>query len=231
MKSAIKRGIKLGIPIGLGYFAVAFSLGIVASNAHLTPLQGALASFTSIASAGEKAGFTAIIDNVPYVSMIIISIVANCRYILMSFALSQKINPKEKFIHRLLMGFLITDEFFGIAISQDGYCDPYITYGAALFAVPMWALGTYLGILMGNLLPLKVVSCLSIALYGMFIAIIVPPAKKSRNILLVIIFSFIASYLVNTFTTLSESTNIIILTIIISSLAALIFPIKEVTHD
>ena len=135
MKS-FKEGLKAGIPIGLGYFAVSFSLGIVAANAGITPFQGFLTSLLVNASAGESAAFTAIKDNISYLVMIMITLVSNMRYILMSFALAQKIHPETKMIHRLLLGFFLTDEYFALAISQDEYCDPFYSYGAISFAVP-----------------------------------------------------------------------------------------------
>ena len=219
-----KDGLKNGIPIGLGYFAVAFSLGIVASNAGLNAFEGFLTSLLINASAGESAGFTAIGEKVPYLQIILVTIVSNARYILMSFALSQKINPKENIIHRLLLGFYLTDEFFGLAIEQDPYCNPYYSYGAICFAAPCWAIGTALGIVMGNILPFRIVSSLSVALYGMFLAIIIPPAKKDKVIALLIVISFISSYLLSRYTNISSSAITIVLTIVISSFGALLFP-------
>ena len=225
--NSIKKGIKDGIPIGLGYFAVAFSLGIRAASAGLTPFQGFLTSLLVNASAGENAAFIAIREGVPYLQMALISVVSNIRYVLMSFALSQKINPKEKMIHRLLLGFFLTDEYFALAISQDPYCDPYYSYGAFLFAVPCWASGTALGIVMGNILPDRIVSALSVALFGMFLAIIIPPAKKDKAIAVLIVLSFLSSYLLSRYTEISTSMITIILTIVLSGLGALLFPTKE----
>ncbi len=222
----LKEGIQVGIPIGLGYFAVAFSLGIGAAAAGITPFQGFLTSLLVNASAGESAAFTAIKENVPYLQMILITLVANARYILMSFALSQKIHPKQKLIHRILLGFFLTDEYFALAVSKDGYCDPYYSYGAILVAAPLWALGTALGILMGNILPARIVSGLSVALFGMFLAIIMPPCRKHRNIAILILFSALFSYLLNRLTPLSESTVTILLTVILSLAGAILFPRK-----
>ena len=228
--NAFSKGLKTGIPIGLGYFAVAFSLGIAAASAGHTPFQGFLTSAVMNASAGENAAFIAMKESVPYLQMALITAVSNIRYVLMSFALSQKIDPKAKMIHRFLLGFFLTDEYFALVISQDPYCDPNFSYGAISFAAPCWALGTALGILMGNILPPRVVSALSVALFGMFLAIIIPPAKTSRPILILIILSFVSSFLLSRFTSLSQSTITIILTIVISSLGALLFPVKGGDH-
>ena len=226
-----RLGLKDGIPIGLGYFAVSFSLGIVAANAGLTPFQGFITSLFVNASAGESAGFIAIKECVPYIQMALITIIANARYLLMSFALSQKIKPNEKLIHRLLLGFYLTDEYFALAISQDDYADPLYSYGAIAFAAPCWAIGTALGIVMGNVLPIRIVSCLSVALYGMFLAIVIPPAKKNKSIALLIVISFASSYLLSRLTSISASVITIVLTIIISSLGALMFPIKGENNE
>lgn len=220
-------GIKDGIPIGLGYFAVAFSLGIVASNAGLTVFEGFISSLLINASAGQSALYTAMGEKVPYLQIIIVTIVSNARYILMSFALSQKINPKENLLSRLLLGFYLTDEFFGLAINQSPYCNPKYTYGAVSVASPAWAFGAALGIAMGNILPAKIVSALSVALYGMFLAIIIPPAKKDKKIALLIIISFISSYILHKITNISASMVTIILTIAISSIGAIMFPKED----
>lgn len=230
-KDSFKRGFKVGIPIGLGYFAVAFSLGIIANSAGITPIQGFITSLLVNASAGENAAFLAIKESVPYLQMILIMIVSNIRYLLMSFALSQKIDPKENFIHRLILGFFLTDEYFALAISQDGYLDPYYSYGAFTFAVPMWALGTALGIGIGNILPSRITSCLSVALYAMFMAIFIPPAKKDKKIAILIVICFISSFLLYRFTNISNSMSVILLTIIISSLAAFLMPRKEENNE
>ncbi|MDO4940429.1 MAG: AzlC family ABC transporter permease [Erysipelotrichaceae bacterium] len=218
------KGIKDGIPIGLGYFAVAFSLGIAASNAGLTPFESLLSAMLLHASAGQSAGYTAIQEQIPYLEIIIVTIVANARYILMSFALSQKINPKESTLHRMILGYYLTDEFFGLAISQESYCNPYYVFGAASFAGPCWSLGILFGTIMGNILPNNIVSCLSVALYAMFLAIFIPPAKKDRAVALLVILSFISSFVLYKFVNISTSTITIILTILISSFGAILFP-------
>ena len=220
-KSVIKKGIKDGIPIALGYFAVAFSLGIVASNAGLTPFEGFITSALVNASAGENAGFLAIKEAVPYIEMVLITIVANARYILMSASLSQHISPNTRFIHRILLGFYVTDEYFALGI-KDEYLNPYYSYGAIIVAAPAWAIGTALGIILGNILPIKIVSALSVALYGMFLAIIIPPAKKDKTIAVLIVLSFVFSYLLSRITNLSSSVIIIVLTILIFHQALLL---------
>ena len=173
------NGMKDGIPIGLGYFAVAFSLGIYAKSAGLSPLQGLVASFLNHASAGEYALSSAVMAKVTYVEIAIATLIINARYFLMSCALSQRFDEKTPFIHRFLVGFGITDELFGISIARSGTISPLYNYGAFSVAVPMWSIGTALGIIAGSVLPERIVSALSVALYGMFIAIIIPAARSS----------------------------------------------------
>lgn len=229
-KTAILEGFKDGIPIGLGYFAVAFSLGIAAKNAGLTPFQAFITSALCHASAGEYAGFTVIAAAASFLEMATITLIANARYLLMSCAMSQRIDPKMPFFHRLIMSFFITDELFGIAIARPGYLNPWYSYGAILFASPCWAVGTALGAIAGNLLPLRLVSAFSVALYGMFLAIFIPPARKDKVILGIVVLCFVgsglAAYLPIT-ATLSEGTRTIILTLIISAGAAYFFPRKQ----
>ena len=224
------EGLRDGLPIGLGYFAVSFSLGIVARNASLTPVQGFIASLLCVASAGEYALFTSIQAAASFLEIALITLVVNARYLLMSTALTQRFDPKTPLIHRFLIGFGVTDELFGITIARPGYINPIYNYGAFLVAIPLWCIGTSLGIIAGNFLPARIVSALSVALYGMFLAIIVPPAKKNMVILISVLISFAASFacsklpLVNQ---LSGGTRTIILTILISSIVAIIKPIND----
>ncbi len=232
--SVFLEGVRDGIPIALGYFAVAFSLGIAARNAGLTAFQGFVASTLCTASAGEYALFTMIGAGATYLETAILTLITNARYFLMSCALSQKIDPKMPNYHRFLFGAAVTDEIFGISIARPGYLDPRYNYGAMAAAVPAWALGTALGILMGNWLPARVVSALSVALYGMFLAIIIPPMKKDRAVALCVVVGFAASWAAGALAplaSLSAGTRTIALTVGISSAAALLFPRKEDETD
>ena len=224
------EGMRDGVPIGLGYFAVAFSLGIVARNAGLTPIQGFIASFFCVASAGEYALFTSIQQTASFLEIAIITLVVNARYLLMSTALTQRFDPKTPLIHRFLVGFGVTDEIFGITIARPGYINPVYNYGAIFVAIPLWSIGTSLGIIAGNFLPARVVSALSVALYGMFLAIIVPPAKKNLVIMISVLVSFAASYVCTKLpyvSQLSGGTRTIILTVVISTIVALVKPISD----
>ena len=218
----LKKGIHNGMPIALGYLAVSFTLVIAAKNAGLTALQAALASITCHASAGEFAGFTLIAA--------VMELIINARYFLMSCALSQKLDNKMPFFHRLIMGLFVTDEIFGLCVSVPEKLNPAYMYGMVLVASPAWVLGTYFGVLFGNILPASIVSALSVGLYGMFIAIIIPPARKNKIVACVVAISMIISCIFSyapIVSSISSGTRIIILTVVISLAAAVLFPVKE----
>ncbi len=227
--SPFAEGLRDALPIGLGYLAVSFSLGIAAKNAGLDPLQSLIASLLCTASAGEYAGFTVIAADAPYFEIVLVTLVANARYLLMSCALSQRLSPDVKSIHRWAMSHSITDELFGIAIARPGYLDPRYSYGAALAAIPLWGIGTALGCLAGELLPARLVSALSVALYGMFLAVIIPPTRKDKVLALLVPVCFAvsigASHIPLT-AALSSGTRTIVLTVVLSTAAALLFPRK-----
>ena len=228
-RGAFFRGVRDGMPICLGYLAVSFSLGITAGNIGLNPFQGFLASLLNNASAGEYAGFALIAADAAYIEMALVILVANARYLLMSAALSQHFSPDTPFYHRLLIGFDVTDELFGLAIAQPGALDPVYMYGAFAVALPGWSVGTALGIVAGELLPARVVSALSVAIYGMFLAIIIPPARKNRVVAAFVGLSFIASFVFHVLPALqalSAGTRTLILTVALSSAAAAFFPVS-----
>jgi len=225
-----KNGLRDGIPIALGYFAVAFTLGIVAKNAGLTAFQAMLAAGSTNASAGGYAGFTLIADNSGYLEVAITELIVNARYLLMSFALSQKLAPSTSTLHRALIAFDVTDEIFGITVSVKGTLNPFYNYGAMTVAIPGWALGAFFGVVMGNVLPLSIVSALSVGLYGMFLAIIIPPARKNKIIAGLIVVSMASSFAFSKLPVIngiSSGMQVIILTVVISLAAAIIFPVKD----
>lgn len=229
-KQDFKNGIKDGVPIALGYFAVAFTLGIIARNAGITAIQSAIVSATNSASAGQYVGFTLIGENAAYIELAIMTLVANARYILLSCALSQKFSEKMHTIHRFIIGWFVTDEIFGISVAYKGKLNPFYTYGAAAIAIPAWSLGTYLGVVMGNILPGNVVSALGVGLYGMFIAIIIPPAKENKIIAAFVVIAMLVSYMssrIPAIASISSGTRIIVITVVISSIAAILFPVKD----
>ncbi len=229
-----RKGLKDGIPIALGYFAVAFTLGIVAKNAGLSALETMIAAALTNASAGAYAAFSVIKEDSGFLEMALTQLVVNIRYLLMAAALSQKLAPKTSTLHRSLVAFDVTDEIFGISIAQKGTLNPFYNYGAATVSIPGWALGAFFGVIMGNVLPSAVVSALSVGLYGMFLAIIIPPARKNKVIALLVIISMSASLVfakTPILMNLSEGMRVIILTVVISLLAAVLFPVKEDDYE
>ena len=227
-KTWYMRGLRDGIPIGLGYFAVGFTLGIAAREAGITAFQMGLMSLMMHASAGQFAVITIIAGQSGYVAMVLTQLVVNIRYLLMSCALSQKISPRTSLPRRMLMAYFVTDEIFGISSSVKGTLNPFYNYGAATVASPGWVIGTFLGVLVGNILPPSMVSALSVALYGMFLAVVIPAAKEDRAVAMVVLASMAGS-LVFTYLPLlrdiSGGTRIIILTVVIAAAAAVIRPV------
>lgn len=228
-KNAFLKGMRDGFPIGLGYFAVSFSLGIIAKKGGLTPVMGFFSSLFTRASAGEYAVYSLVAVSATYLEAFVISVIANARYLLMNCALSQKFSEKTNIFTRILVGACCTDEIFGISIAWPGYLNPAYTFGATAIAGPMWAMGTALGIVAGSALPVRAVSALSVALYGMFLAIIVPPSKKDRAVMLAVLASFALSYgasVLPVIKEISSGTRTIILTVVISLVAALLKPVS-----
>ena len=231
-KRLLADGVHDGIPIALAYLVVGFTLGIAARNAGFTPLDGFITSFFNNASAGEYAAFMLVAADASYLEMAVMTLIANARYLLMSCVISQRLRPDASLLTRFLVGFDLTDEIFGIsaAISQKRPLDPVYVYGAMLVALPGWAGGTALGIMAGNVLPSIALSALAVALYGMFLAIIVPPSRDNHIIGIFVMASFACSFFASKapfLMTLSSGTRTIILTIALSAIAAFFFPIPE----
>lgn len=230
MNSTFLRGVRDGIPIALGYYAVAFSLGIIASNAGIGALLGFVGSFFTRASAGEYGVYTLVAASATYAEVVGMSLITNLRYLLMSTALSQKFSEGTSLAKRVLVSFCVTDEIFGISIAYPGNLEPAYTYGAALISTVFWASGTASGILAGDVLPANVVSALSVALYGMFLAIIIPPSRKDRAVGIAVVMSFVLSgvcAVMPVVSDLSSGTRTILLTILISATAAICKPVKD----
>lgn len=229
-----RDGMRDGIPIAMGYFAVSFTLGIAAKKAGLTALQATVMSFTNNTSAGEFAALATICANAPYLEMALMQFIINLRYMLMSCALSQRIDGAFPFFHRLIMGFGVTDEIFAISVAQPGKLNPFYTYGAMSLAIPAWSMGTLLGVLFGSILPGSAVSAFSVALYGMFLAIIIPPAKENRLLAGLIALSMALSFMFTRLPVLkdiSSGMRVIILTVLIAGGAAILFPVEDDNQD
>ena len=231
-KTKFVSGFRDGIPIALGYLAVSFGLGISCRAASLTPFQGFLLSLLNNASAGEYGGITIMAADEGFLVMAAMMLVINARYLLMSCALSQHLSPNTPLGFRLLIGFDMTDELFGIAIAQPGYLNVWYFIGAMCAAIPGWSFGTLLGVLCGNLMPQWAASGFSVMLFGMFLAIIIPEGRKNRVVLGFIGVSFLLSYAAAKLPLvcqLSDGMRILLLTVVISAAAAILFPHKEET--
>ena len=224
------RGLRDGIPICMGYFAVSFALGITARGIGMNALQAGLMSMGMVASAGEFAAIVLISSHAGVIEMISTCIVVNLRYFLMSCSLSQKLSPDLPFFHRFLLPYCITDEIFGLSSAVEGYLDPCYSYGMTIISVAGWTSGTVLGVLLGNIMPAFAVNALSVSLSGMFLAIIIPPSRKDRFIAGLVVISMTASGLFSllpVLSTISGGFKVIILTLLIAGAAAFIHPIDE----
>ena len=226
------EGLRDGLPIALGYLAVSFGIGISCHAAGITALQGFLMSLFNNASAGEYGGITVITENAGVWMMVLMTLIINARYMLMSCALSQKLSPDTPLGVRMLIGFDVTDEVFGIAIAQEGLLNVWYFIGAMCAALPGWSLGTLFGALAGNVLPVWAMNGFSVMLYGMFLAIIMPEGKKNRVVLGCIGVSFVLSGLAaRLLPMLSGGMRILLLTIFISAAAAILFPCENPDVD
>lgn len=225
------KGLRHGIPIGLGYLSVSFTFGMKAVGAGLTVCQAVAVSMLNVTSAGQFAGLPLMVGGAPMIEMVLTQLVINLRYALMSLSLSQKLDSSMTLPHRLLASFCNTDEIFAVASSQPGPVGWRYFYGLMLTPYLSWALGTLLGAAAGSLLPGDIRSALGIAIYGMFLAIIIPPAKKLRPVCVVVLLSAALSLFLRYtpgLNGISSGFAIILCAVIAAGLAAWRRPIREV---
>lgn len=224
------EGLKDGIPIALGYFSVSFTFGMLAVNNGISPFHAVLISLLNLTSAGQFAGLTVILSGASLFEMALTQLVINIRYGLMSLALSQKFAPSVKTRHRLLIAYGNTDEIFAVASSKNGMVGQFFMYGLILLPVCGWVGGTFTGAVASTLLPAAVRSALGVALYGMFIAIVVPVAKEVNAVRIVVVLALTFStafYYLPVLRELSSGFMIIICTVLASAIGAVLFPVKE----
>jgi predicted branched-subunit amino acid permease len=226
---AFRKGLRGGIPIALGYLFVSFTFGVKAVNSGIPPWTAVLISLTNVTSAGQFAGINMIAAGSTYVEIAVTTFVINIRYMLMSLALSQKLDGKMCRLHRFLFGFGITDEVFAIAVSEPGkICSSYM-YGLILFPIAGWTTGTALGAFASNIMPSVLTNAMELGLYAMFIAIIIPPAKKNKVIAIVILIAVALSCVVNyvpIFHGISTGFKVIIAAILAATVGAILHPVK-----
>ncbi|WP_029320556.1 AzlC family ABC transporter permease [Butyrivibrio sp. AE3004] len=229
-KKEFRLGLVNAIPVCLGYLAVSFAFGIQASEAGLSVFQASLMSLSNVTSAGQFSSLDLISTNATYAEMALLQLVVNIRYMLMSTALSQKLSPKIGTLSRCLVAYGVTDEIFALSVTRKGRLNPAYSYGLIICSVFGWVMGTFLGAFAGSIMPHRLISALGLAIYGMFLAIVIPDAREKRPIMLVVIGSMVMSTI---FTyapglkNISSGFRIIIVTIVIAGVAAVLAPKKE----
>lgn len=223
------KGIKDGLPICFGYLSVAFAFGITCIGSGLSMFEAVAISMTNVTSAGQLAGVPIIVAGGSFIELAIAQFVINLRYSLMSVSLSQKFDKSIKLIDRFILAFVNTDEVFGVASSQEGkLCKPYM-YGLIITPYVGWSMGTLLGAFAGDVLPAMLTSALGIAIYGMFIAIVLVPSKKSKSTAFCVLFAIALScifYFVPVLHKIPQGFTIIICAVIASTLFSIIAPVK-----
>ena len=229
-KQDFQCGLKDGAPIALGYFSVSFSFGILALGGGLTVFQAALTSLTNVTSAGQFAGLQIIIAGGTLLEMAVTQLIINLRYALMSLSLSQKLSERVTFWQRLIIAFANTDEIFAVAMAHGRELSFSYMAGLQILPVIGWTAGTAVGAAAGSMLPEAVNSALSVALYGMFIAVVIPEAEKVRSVLATAALALLMScviYYLPVFSGISAGVSIIICTVAASAAGAVLFPLHE----
>lgn len=228
-ESAFSRGLKAGLPIGLGYFSVSVSFGILAVSYGFTWWQAVLISALTVTSAGQFAGITAMCQPGQYFAMLISQLTINIRYSMMGVSLSQKVDGKFGKAARWILGFFITDEIFAVAAAEKELTRSFMA-GLAVLPHVGWTLGTLAGGLLGNVLPERLMNALCIALYGMFIAIVVPVAKREKPVLMVVLLAMALScgftYL-PVLKDISAGIAVSACAVLAAAVGAAVFPVKE----
>lgn len=230
VENSFRRGVLDSIPIALAYLAVSFAFGIAGSAKGVPVWAVTLISATCLTSAGQFAGLISITAGGTLIELVLSQVIINLRYSIMSIAIGQKLESRTKLWNRFLMAFGVTDEIFAMACGRKGEIGPKYFYGLMSFSWLAWTLGTFLGATASGLLPQMVMNALGIAIYGMLIAIIIPPSKHNKNIVAVIIVSVCFSLLfhyVKLFSFISSGFSIILCTLIAAGAGAVFFPVKE----
>lgn len=229
-----KSGAENGISICLGYLAVSFAFGIQASEAGLSVFQAVMMSLMNVTSAGQFSSLDLIVHQASFAEMALLQFVVNMRYLLMSCALTQKLGPSVPTGHRLGIAYGVTDEIFGVSVLHKGELHPAFSYGLIVVSVSGWLLGTFLGAAAGQIMPQRLISCLGLAIYGMFLAIIIPEARAKRQVL----FTVLAAMLMSAVFTwapvlkmISSGFRIIIVTVAVAAAAAVLAPVEETRQE
>lgn len=228
-KADFLQGFRDGLPIGLGYLSISFGFGITAVSRGLEAIYAILISMTNLTSAGQVAGLGVIVAGGALIEIALTQLIINMRYSLMGIALSQRLAAGFGSLHRLLGSFFITDEVFAVAMLRGVPVTPSYMYGLATLPYIGWALGTALGAFAGNVLPGSITTALGIAIYGMFIAIVVPPAKKDSGVLIAVVVAVLLNCVIRyapLFSSITPGFAIIICAVCASLVAAAVKPIE-----
>lgn len=228
MKSPFFKGLRDGIPIALGYLSVSFGFGILCINLGLSIAAAVSISLTNLTSAGQVAGVGVIAAGGTLIEMALTQLVINLRYSLFGISLSQKLDSSFTTFHRMVASFGITDEIFAATYAQPGKVKPSYMYGVIIIATLGWTSGTFLGAALGQILPETLSAAMGIMLYGMFLAVFIPPARKERGILVAVILAALCSILFEfVLTFVSGGFAVIISALMSAAICALLFPVKE----
>ena len=228
------KGLRHGVPIAVGYLSVSFAFGIQATNAGLTSLQAVLISLMNVTSAGQLAGLNLMVGGAGLIEMALTQLTINLRYALMSLSLSQKLDKTMTLPHRILLSFCNTDEVFVVASQQPGKVGRVYLYGLTNGPFLGWVLGTALGALAGGILPASVSAALGIAIYGMFIAIVLPPFRRNKEVRIVLIISVIMSCIISLvplFKFISGGFRIILCAVTASAIGAWLMPVRDEENE
>ena len=225
-----RQGVSTGVPVGLGYFSVSFGFGAMAVSQRVKALDATLISLTNLTSAGQFAGLTVIVAAATLWEMILTQLIINSRYALMSLALSQRMGQRIGFLPRLAIAFFNTDEIFALAMARVEPLTVPFMLGLGTLPILGWTLGTLGGALAGSILPASIQAALGVMLYGMFVAIVVPPAKQEKEILITVLLAMGFSTLftlVPLLKQVSAGISIVICTVAAAAICAWLFPIRE----
>jgi len=230
----LREGMKDGLPICLGYISVSFAFGMRVALAGMPVWIAGLISLSNLTSAGQFAGVNLLLADGSYLELIITTLIINTRYFLMSMSLSQKVNGEFNTFRRLSASFGVTDEIFAVSMGHKGKISPLYMCGLIMLPVFGWTTGTIMGGIASGLLPETATNALGIALYAMFMAIIIPPAREKVSVLAVVLAAAglsVAFDRIPALTALSGGWSIVIITILVASIAAILFPVEEDPYE
>lgn len=225
-----KEGIRDGMPICLGYISVSMAFGLTAVKSGMPIWATILISLTNLTSAGQFAGTNLLLAQSTYIELAVSTFIINIRYFLMSLSISQKVDKDFGLKERLIASFGVTDEVFAVSMQRRSELTFSYMLGLILTPILGWTGGTIIGAVATSLLPASLTDAMGIALYGMFIAIIVPPAREHKSVLVAVVLAIAASYAFTYLPVLaafSGGWSVIIITVVVSALAAWLFPIPE----